>query len=155
MTLLPFFTWCEHTAIGEAIRNSVWLFPIIEVFHLLALGVLGGAVLLVDLRLLNLGLTSVPVSRVADAARPWMTRSLAVIVVSGVLLFLSEALKCYENPAFWAKMTLLLLALGVAYLVRPRWTSTAEPAAGARLVALVSLTLWLGVGIAGRGIGFY
>lgn len=154
MHLLPFFTWCNELAIAEAIRESTWLFPYIEIFHLLGLAVLGGAVLVVDLRLLGLGVTSVSVNRVAQAAAPWLAGSLVVTVVSGVLLFLSEALKCYENPAFWLKMALLAAAVLFAYLVRPRWTGP-SPVAGQRFIALLSMALWLGVGAAGRGIGFY
>jgi hypothetical protein len=154
MTLLPFFTWCNDLTVSGAIRESLWLFPIIEVFHLLGLSVIGGAVLIVDLRLLGLGLTSVPASRLARAMAPWLAVSLAVVVLSGVLLFLSEALKCYENPAFWLKMVLLALAILFACVVRPRWTRPV-PVAGGWLVALVSLALWTGVAMAGRGIGFY
>jgi len=51
MSLLPFFQWCYQTAIGEAIRESLWLFPLIEAFHLVGLGLTAGAVLIVDLRL--------------------------------------------------------------------------------------------------------
>ena len=57
MSLLPFFQWCYQTAIGEAIRESTWLFPLIEAFHLVGLGLTAGAVLIVDLRLLGLGLS--------------------------------------------------------------------------------------------------
>ena len=65
MSLLPFFEWCENTAIGGAIRNSVWLFPVIESFHLVALALIGGAVLLVNMRLLGLVLGRRPVSELA------------------------------------------------------------------------------------------
>jgi hypothetical protein len=154
MNLLPFFTWCNDLALSGAIRDSLWLFPIIEIFHLLALSVIGGAILVVDLRLLGFGLTSVPTSQLARAMAPWLAVSLAVAVVSGGLLFLSEALKCYENPAFWLKMALLVLAILFACTVRPRWTRPV-PVAGGWLVALISLGLWTGVAMAGRGIGFY
>ena len=53
MDLLPYFQWCYNTPIGEGIRNSTWLFPVIEAFHLLGLGLTAGAVLVVDLRLLG------------------------------------------------------------------------------------------------------
>jgi hypothetical protein len=157
LSWLPFFVWCNDTAVATAVRESAWLFPVIEVFHLLALAVLGGAVLSVDLRLLGLGVTAVPVSRLAAAVRPWLLSSLAIIFVSGGLLFLSEALKCYENPAFRLKLAFLSLALLFAAFVRTRWTreGTAASPMGGRLVALVSITLWTGVGIAGRGIGFW
>ena len=157
MSWLPFFVWCNDTAVGTAVRESAWLFPVIEVFHLLALAVLGGAVLSVDLRLLGLGMTAVPVPRLAAAVRPWLLSSLVVIFVSGGLLFLSEALKCYENPAFWLKLAFLSLALLFAAFVRTRWIRDENESspAGGRLVALVSITLWTGVGVAGRSIGFW
>jgi hypothetical protein len=155
MSWLPFFVWCNDTAVGTGIRESAWLFPVIEVFHLLALAVLGGAVLSVDLRLLGLGVTAIPVSRLAASVRPWLLSSLVVIFVSGGLLFLSEALKCYENPAFWLKLAFLTLALLFALFVRARWTRDEDASGGARLVALISMTLWTGVGVAGRGIGFW
>ena len=56
MSLLSFFEWCEDTAVGHAIRDSLWPFPVIESVHLLALALIGVAILLVDLRLLGLGL---------------------------------------------------------------------------------------------------
>jgi hypothetical protein len=157
MSWLPFFAWCNDTAVGTAVRESAWLFPVIEVFHLLALAVLGGAVLSVDLRLLGLGVTGIPVSRLATAVRPWLLWSLVVIFISGGLLFLSEALKCYENPAFRVKLALLTVAILFALFVRSRWTRDEDASMtwGGRLVALVSITLWSGVGIAGRGIGFW
>ena len=158
MSLHPFFVWCEHTVIGTAVRESIWLFPIIEVVHLLGLALLGGAILLVDLRLLGIGLHGVPVASLARSARPWLWSSLALTIGSGVLLFLSEALKCYENPAFWLKVGFLVLALLFAGLVRPRFTGDASVGPlrfGARLAGAASVVLWTGVAAAGRGIGFW
>jgi hypothetical protein len=158
MSLQSFFVWCEHTVIGTVVRESIWLFPIIEVVHLLGLAVLGGAILLVDLRLLGIGLHGVPVASLARSARPWLWASLALTIGSGVLLFLSEALKCFENPAFWLKVVFLIVALLFAGLVRPRFTRevTAGPVRlGARLAGAVSVLLWTGVAAAGRGIGFW
>ncbi len=63
--LLPFFEWCEATAIGQAIRESLWLFPVIESIHLLGLAMIGGAILVVDLRLLGFGLRHQPVAQLA------------------------------------------------------------------------------------------
>ena len=65
--LLPFFQWCESSWLGQLIPNSLWMFPVIEAGHLLALGVIGGAVLVVDMRLLGLGLLGFAVSRRALA----------------------------------------------------------------------------------------
>jgi hypothetical protein len=157
MSLLPFFQWCEKTPVGETIRSSLWMFPVIETFHLLALAVIGGAILIVDLRLLGFGLRYQPVSRVAEDAEPWLLRSLMVMLPTGILLFLSEAIKCYYSDAFWVKMTSLLLAILFTFTVRRKVAMTAgKPARPLiyKLVGLVSLTLWSGVGMAGRWIGF-
>src|SRR6516162_4627554 len=157
MSLLAFFKLCEHSAMGEAIRDSRWLFPVIECFHLLGLAVIGGAVLVVDLRLAGVGFRSQPVAQLARDAQRWLIGSLMVMVASGMLLFTSEAIKCYYHAAFWVKMTCLFLAIVFTFTVhrkvamadenqvRPLWN---------RLVALISVILWAGVGIGGRWIGF-
>src|ERR1700688_1703382 len=91
MSLLPLFGWFDSSAVGEAIRASTWLFPVIEVLHLLGLAVIGGAVLLVDMRLLGLGLRHQPVAQLARDAQRWFVGSLIVMLASGALLFTSEA----------------------------------------------------------------
>jgi hypothetical protein len=157
MSLLPFFTWCEQSAIGEAIRNSLWLFPVIESVHLLGLVVIAGAVLLVDMRLLGLGLRRQPVAQLARDAQPWLVGSLMVMLTTGILLFLAEATKCYYSPAFAVKMTSLLLAILFTFTVRRKVALAAEGRVGplwSKLVAVVSVMLWSGVGIGGRWIGF-
>jgi len=155
--LLPFFKWCESSAVGDAIRTSNWLFPAIEAVHLLGLAVIGGAVLIVDLRLSGLILRRQPVAQLARDAQRWLIASLVVMVVTGVLMFLSEAIKCYYHPAFWVKMSSLFLAIVFTFTVRRKVTLADEtqmrPVWG-KLVALVSITLWSGVGIGGRWIGF-
>ena len=55
MDLYPVFEWCESTAVGQVVRDSLWLFPVIEAIHLLALALMGGTILVVDLRLLGFG----------------------------------------------------------------------------------------------------
>ena len=157
MSLLPFFTWCEKSAIGEAIRNSQWLFPVIESVHLLALILIAGAVLVVDMRLFGLGLRRQPVAQLARDAQPWLIGGLMVMLPTGILLFLSEAIKCYYSQAFAVKMTSLLLAIIFTFTVRRKFALADECRMSplwSRLVAVVSVALWSGVGIGGRWIGF-
>jgi hypothetical protein len=157
MDLLPFFQWCYQTEIGETIRNSTWLFPVIETFHLLGLGLTAGAVLIVDLRLLGVGLSRAPVAQIATAARPWLLGGLILLFASGIPLFLSESIKCLYNYAFWVKMISLLLVLIFTFTFRRRVTQsgiTADRPLVGRLTALISLTLWFGVAGGGRWIGF-
>ena len=157
MSLLPFFQWCEATTLGTAIRNSTWAFAVIESGHLLALAMIGGAVLLVDLRLLGLGLRRQTIQDLARDAQPWLIGSLLVMLTTGVALFLSEPTKCYYSTPFWVKMTSLFLAIVFTFTVRRKVTmaeGTRVRPLWYKLVALVSLTLWFGVGAGGRWIGF-
>src|SRR5437763_11486149 len=157
MSLLPFFQWCENSGVGETIRRSSWLFPVIESFHLLGLAVIGGAVLIVDLRLFGFGLRRQPVAQLALDAQPWLIGSLLVMLVSGTLLFTSEAIKCYYHIAFWVKMTSLLLAIVFTFTVRRQVAMADESRFNplrSKMVAVLSVTLWSGVGIGGRWIGF-
>jgi uncharacterized protein DUF6644 len=157
MTLLPFFQWCEASSIGTAVRTSPWAFAVIESVHLLGLAVIGGAVLVVDLRLLGLGLRRQSIADVARDAYPWLVGSLLVMLTTGVALFLSESIKCYYSTPFWTKMTCLLLATVFTFTVRRQVTRRDPPLASAwryRLVGLISLMLWFGVGASGRWIGF-
>jgi hypothetical protein len=157
MSLLPFFEWCEASWLGTAIRSSAFAFPIIESIHLLALALIAGAVLLVDLRLLGFGLRDQPLPQLARDAQPWLVASLLVLVTTGILLFLSESIKCYYSTPFRVKMTCLLLSIVFAFTVRRRIVMVEEGRVAPvwrRLVALVSLTLWFGVAASGRWIGF-
>lgn len=153
--MLAFFQWCYQTAAGEGIRESTWLFPVIEAFHLLGLGVTAGAVLLVDLRLLGVGLSKQPAAQLAAAAQPWLLGSIALMFSTGIPLFLSEATKCYYSFPFWVKMTSLGLALLFTFTVRRRVAGAAlDPPLIGRATALTSLVLWFGVAWGGRWIGF-
>jgi hypothetical protein len=155
--LLPFFEWCEGSAVGEFIRTSLWLFPAIECVHLIGLVVLGGAVLLVDLRLLGLGLRDQPLPDVQAAGHRLLLCGIALMVVTGVPLFLSEAIKCYYSQAFWLKITTLVPAIVFAVTIRRRVASAPDGHRSRATLALTgtaSLALWFTVAAAGRWIGF-
>jgi hypothetical protein len=155
MTLLSLFQWCEDTSMGTTIRESMWAFPVIESFHLIALAVIGGVV---DLRLMGLLLRAQPVEQLADDMFPWMVGSLCVMILTGAALFCSEAVKCYYSTPFWFKMTSLLLAVTFTFTVRRDATTVSGWKVyrdRRKLIAVISLLLWLGVGIGGRAIGFY
>ncbi len=157
MDLLPFFKWCDQTALANSVRDSRFIFPIVESIHILALTVLVGSVVVVSLRLLGIGLKTMPVGELSKTLAGLRNASLAVILTTGFVLFASEAVKCYENPPFWIKMKLLFTAILFQYLVFPLVVRTdREPGRlAATATAVVSLGLWFGVGMAGRAIGFY
>ena len=157
MSLLELFRWIQFSSPLVAMRSSWWLFPVIATIHLMGLSLIGGAVLVVDLRLLGLGLRRQPVAQVARDAEPWLLRGLLVMVCTGIPLFMCFATKYYYLTFFWVKMTSLLLVLLLTFSVRRRLTMAddAQISRGwSRLVAVVSLSLWTTVAFGGRWIGF-
>jgi hypothetical protein len=155
--LLSFCEWCNNSWWGHGIRDSTWLFPFVEIFHLLGLGILGGTILILNLRLMRLAFKSESTAELAGEVRPWMLGSLAVMLVSGFLLFSTEAVKMYGNWAFQLKMLFLLLALIYTFTIHRKVTLADELRFGRVVrvvVAIVSLLLWSGVGLGGRALGY-
>lgn len=159
--MLEFCKWLEQTPVGASVRESLWLFPIVETVHLLGMAALVGTIAAFDLRLLGWAMQRQRVSELADRLLPLAWAGFALQVITGVLLFSSEAVHVYANPAFRAKMLLICLA-GVHALVF-RWMvyrnvsawdeRTATPL-GAKVAGFVSILIWVGVVAAGRFIGF-
>lgn len=158
LLVLAFCKWCNESPWGHGVRDSVWLFPFVEIFHLLALGVLGGTILILNLRLLGFRFQGEPVSELAEDVKPWMLGSLAVMFVSGFLLFCTEAVKMYDSPAFRFKMIFLFLAVVFTFTIYQKFINS-EDARFSRfwraVAAVVSLVLWACVGLGGRAIGYY
>src|SRR5688500_10057522 len=157
MSLLEFCQWLQYSAPLIAMRASPWLFPVIATIHLMGLAVIGGAVLLVDLRLLGLGLRRQPVRELAQDAERWLFRGVAVMVATGILLFLCFAAKYYYLTFFSVKMAALFLVIVFTVSVRRRVAMADETRIDpvwSKAVALVSLSLWTTVALGGRYIGF-
>jgi hypothetical protein len=154
-SFLPFFEWCGKTWLGTTVRDTVWAFPVIETFHLLALAVLLGTVLIVNLRAFGIGANDSSSPQTARELEPWMLVSVAVLILSGIPMFLSEPMKCYESYSFPIKMGLLLLAILWHFTIQRKWTAPAsETRFKRRLAAGLSIVLWLGIGMAGKGIPY-
>ena len=138
-------------------RDSPWIFPIIASVHLMGLALIGGAVLLVDLRLLGLGMRNQPLPQLARDAERWLVLSLVILLPTGILQFMCfAATKYYYLRAFWVKMAALFLALVFTFSVRRKVLIDGETRMTPlrnKLVAAVSLALWATVAIAGRIIG--
>jgi len=157
MDLLAFAGWCEASLLGTTVREVGWAFAVIESIHLLALAVIGGAVLIVDLKLLGYGIRTQTLAEVARDAQKWFLGSWTVMIVTGLLLFWSEPQKLYYSTPFAVKMLCLILGTFFALTVRRRVANAGEGRVSPllmKLVALVSLGLWFGVGAGGRWIGF-
>ena len=153
--LFNFFDQLEQSFIGEAIRNSIWMFPVIEAFHLIGLAILGGSILVGDLRLLGLLLSTKPINYVIGQTTLILKLGLIILVSTGIPLFLSEAIKCYYSRAFWIKMSALLIGLVFLFFIRnPIGLSAVEGNAKLKLIGFTSISIWAIVAGSGRWIGF-
>ena len=154
--LLPFFKWSDTSWIGVTVRSSRIYFPIIETFHLLALTLLFGAIFMLNLRLCGLVMKNLPIRQVTRDLSGWLLWSLVAMLATGYVLFAAEAMKCYSSEPFQAKMLFLFAAIAYHFTVFRKLTNTdREPKRVWGVAAgLVSVVLWLGVGLAGRGIAF-
>jgi hypothetical protein len=155
--MLSLFHWYDHTALAAAMRKSTWAFAVVEMIHLIGLALLGGVVLIVNLRLLGVILRGRPADRIARELSPLMVASLAVLTVTGILMVSEETMKCYFSTAFRLKMLMFVAALLLSTTIHRRVAGSREhpePGRATKLAAGASLALWLGVGVAGRAIGY-
>jgi hypothetical protein len=159
--LYSWCVWLEQSSMGTSIRESVWLFPIIETVHIFGIVVLVGSTSVLDLRLLGWTLRDKPVSKMAWRFLPWAWIGFTLQVVTGVLLFSSEATKMYDNLGFRIKMVLIVVAginalvfHTVAYQSVDKWENDPVGPIGARIAGLASIILWFGIVAAGRWIAY-
>jgi hypothetical protein len=150
----------ERSGLAVALRHDLWLYPIVEIFHIAGFVILVGAVAMFDLRVLGLS-RGVSTRALARHLLPWSAGALIVIVPTGLLMFSAHATDFIENPAFVTKITLILIALAnaVAFHVGvfrgvDGWDTHRTAPAAARLHAIASLLLWIAVISCGRLIAY-
>ncbi len=151
----------EDNGLADAVRENDLLFPLIESLHVLAICLVVGSIMAVDLRLLGVAWVKRPVSVVTRGILPLTWGAFAVAVASGFLMFMSNATKYLGNGFFVAKLC-LIAAAGFNMLVfhfisardQGRWDNQARPPLAARLAGGISMLLWIAVVACGRWIGF-
>ena len=150
----------ERSPLAAAMRGELWLYPIVEIFHISGFVILVGAVVMFDLRLLGLS-RSVSARALARHLLPWSAGALLIIVPTGLMMFSAHAAEFVDNRAFVLKLTLITLALANAaafhvgvFRTAERWDVNALPPTTARLHALLSIALWFGVISCGRLLAY-
>ena len=151
----------QDTSIASAIREGDYLFPWIECVHVLALALVIGSIAMVDLRLLGLRSRARGVLEMTAEVLPIIWTAFVFALISGGLMFASNAVVYAHNAFFQSKMALLGLAglnmLGYHLVVgrsASSWQSGASIPLIARLVGGASLVLWIAIAACGRWIGF-
>jgi hypothetical protein len=152
--------WLAGTELSRMIAGTFWAVPLIQTVHILGIAVLMTTVGLLNFRILGIGSRSQPVQTLFGRFLPWIWRALVVQVISGTLLILADPARELGSTLFWLKMGLLLAVVGLMhYLWREiaKHSACRNPAAGfsrLKLLAVVSLLLWIAVLSAGRWIAY-
>jgi uncharacterized membrane protein len=159
--LLSFVQWLQQLSFATAIRESWYVYPIIMTLHLVGIAMFGGLIFITDMRLLGLTMRKRPVADVIEQLRVPKRVGLLLVVTCGLLMFSSKAEEYYYNWLFWTKLSLLgLIALHAlafrssVYRNPSELDKFASVPVRAKVAAVLSLLLWIGVAIAGRGIGY-
>lgn len=155
------WSWLESSGVAVAMREWTWLYPVVEIAHILGFVVLVGAAFLFDVRLLGVS-RGLPVTQLARHLLRWSRASLLVVAPTGFLMFMTNATKMSENPIFRLKLILIVLA-GINALVFQVWTSSSVASWDVnessplmvKLSAGFSLIAWAAVISCGRLIAFF
>jgi len=161
MSLLSFFQWLESTQLSVNFHESVWMYPIVESVHVLALCLFLGITVFWDLRLVGVAFGGVPATEIDKRMFPWVKLGFAIMVLSGFGLVLNTPVRYYTNIFFRIKFVMLALAglnawvfeSGVYKKVK-KWDREKLTPSQARMAGAVSLVLWAGIVIAGRMIAY-
>ena len=145
---LHFCDWIEHNSWIVGISRSVTLSVILSVTHYFSFFCVVGSIMIVDLRILGVLGRRKKIAELADELLPWMWAGLLFVIASGFLMFAGEATAFYAASAFHLKMLLFLLAITLSVITQSsasRWDRSPKIPTVAKLMALVSLALWVGV----------
>jgi len=152
--------WLEDSSFAVTIRQSLWLYPMLEIVHITGIVLLVGAAFMFDLRLMGFS-KKLPVSALAQQLLPWSRRGLLLIVPSGLLLFITNAATLGYDPVFRMKMLLLVVAglnaMVFHYFLFPSVLASNEDTILPPLIKLtagISIIVWLAIIACGRLLAY-
>lgn len=157
MELLPFFEWLESSLLGQMSKAYGGVYAMFQSIHLFSMALLGGCVLVTDLRLLGVILTDVPSKVISDNAHRWFKVAVITIILSGIFMMAGVAIKLHGNAAYWAKMIALATGIVFVFLVKRPLLSREHDQINPwilKSVAASSILVWFTVAATGRWIGF-
>ena len=159
--LQPFCTWLAATSVSRTIQSIEWIIPAVQTLHILAVAAVVTSALMIDLRLLGIDRQEQTLAVIARRLLPLIWWPLPVLAVTGAVLIVAEPARSLQNPVFFLKMGLLILAAGVtlAGQIPMRvdaafWEVSRGRRLAAKLIALASLPLWVAIIFAGRWIAY-
>jgi uncharacterized membrane protein len=150
--LLHICRWLQGNSFIAAIDGTAWTAAVTEVVHYFSMFILVGSMVIVDLRVLGLVGRRQDATQLADRLFPWMWASLALNFLSGFIMFAGSATAYYRNDIFYDKVGVILVALIANLIVQQKlrkWNQLPAMPAFAKLIAVISIGLWIGAIIAG------
>jgi hypothetical protein len=157
-----FCDWLEHTPVSQTIQTVSWVVPAVQTVHILAIAAVMGSALMINLRLIGIVGRDQPLARVSGRFLPVIWRALPVLLATGIIMIVGEPVRSLESPVFQLKMCLVIAAIAVllGYQVplgkNPSfWDVTPGRRAASRILAALSLALWVCIVFAGRWIAYY
>lgn len=139
---------------NNPLNTTEWAFPVCEVLHIIGFVLLIGSIVIVDLRLLGLGMRRQTAAELVADTAPWTLIGLVLILISGPLIFSSDPVLYYYNPSFRYKVTALLVAIIFNWTLHRKVATSPEPGALGAVVGAASILLWTSLVFAGIFIAF-
>jgi hypothetical protein len=157
----PFADWLAATPVSKTLADQPWVVPMSQSIHILAVSAVFASALMINLRLLGVGAKGRSVSQLSHTLLPWMWRGLAVLLITGLIQTLVEPVRQFVTPAFWAKMSMIVVVATMTALYAravhrnaPRWDAASSRPWHAKVFAVLSTLLWLAVIVCGRFIAY-
>ena len=152
--LIDSFRWLVNSPWSHAMNSAEWVFPAVQSLHFIGFAMSIGTIAMVDFRLLGFGKRYLGAAELATDLAPWTLAGIAVMVITGPLMFSTDAFAYHFNPAFQFKMVCLIVALLFHFTLHRRAIQADAPPLFAKLAGATSLVLWSAVVAGGRMIAF-
>src|SRR5437763_16244153 len=152
--MLEFFRWLVNSPWAHWMNSAEWVFPTVQTFHFIGFAMSIGTIALVDFRLLGLGMRGQTAAGLSADLEPWTRVGIAVMLITGPLMFSTDAVAYHYNQPFQFKMVCLALALLMHFTLHRRAVRPGVRPIAAKLAAATSLLLWSAVVAGGRMIAF-
>jgi hypothetical protein len=159
--MLAFADWIADTWLSLAIRKSVWLIPTIQITHIVAITMIVTAAVMIGARIAGLASRTQTMRETAQRFLPWIWGGLVVLAPTGIILIIAEPQRTLGNAAFWWKMAMLLVGVGLTAWFQvslwhdaAAWEDRGQKAAAKRVFAASSILIWLGIVATGRLIAY-
>ncbi len=159
--MLEFCQWLAQTRLSVTIQTIAWVVPAVQTVHILCVAIIVSYSAMLDLRLMGVAGRGRSIAQMTRDSRPWIWNALKVLATTGTILIIAEPARELTNAAFWLKMTLLAVGIALTIVIQrgvgkdeDYWDSSASKRYMARLVAAISILLWISIVSAGRWIGY-